>query len=300
LQIAKKMIISASYRTDIPAFYGAWFQKRFQAGFCRVINPYGGPPSRIDLRDGVDGYVFWTRNAGSFLPVLAEVRRQGFPFVIHYTLTSYPRMLEAGVIDADTSIAVIRRLSDEYGRRAVVWRYDPILLSDPTPADWHLRNFSALASRLAGAVDEVVVSFVQPYRKTARNLGTAAGKLRFAWWDPPLAEKRQAVARLAEIAENYGMTLRLCTQPDLESPTVMGAHCIDTQRLSDLAGRAVSAKTKGNRPGCLCAESRDIGAYDSCPQGCVYCYAVSSRSRAKERLRRHDPESEFLIGSTGE
>jgi hypothetical protein len=294
------MIISASYRTDIPAFYGAWFEKRFHAGFCRVTNPYGGPPTRVDLRDGVDGYVFWTRNAGPFLPALAEVHRAGLPFVVHYTVTGYPRMLESGVIEVSRSVALIRRLSEDYGRRAVVWRYDPIVLSDSTPAAWHVQNFSTLAGLLTGCVDEVVVSFVQPYRKTARNLAAAARIGGFSWWDPPAPEKRHAIARLSAIAQAHGMTLSLCTQPELAGEMAAGARCIDPLRLSDVAGRPIEAKVKGNRPGCLCAESRDIGAYDSCPQGCAYCYAVRSRARAKELLRRHDPEGEFLISSTAD
>jgi hypothetical protein len=219
------------------------------------------------------------------------------PFVVHYTLTGYPRSLEAGVINAGASLACMRRLSEDYGRRAVVWRYDPIVLSDPTPADWHVRNFTALADQLAGAVDEVVVSFVQPYRKTARNLAAAARAGHFSWWDPSVQEKRQAIDRLSSIARSRGMTLSLCTQPGLESDGAGAARCVDARRLADVAGRPITAKTKGNRPGCLCAESRDIGAYDSCPQACAYCYAVSSRVRAKDALRRHDPESEFLIPS---
>jgi hypothetical protein len=249
------------------------------------------------MRDGVDGYVFWTRHAEPFLPALAELRQAGMPFVVQYTLTGYPRALEGGVIDKALSLALIRRLSDDYGRRALVWRYDPILLSDLTPPDWHVRNFSTLARQLEGAVDEVVISFVQPYRKTERNLAAAAARTSgFSWWDPTAAEKVQAIARLKVIAQSHGMTLSLCTQPSLESDGTPGARCIDAQRLADVGGRPIAAKTKGNRPGCLCAESRDIGAYDSCPQGCVYCYAVTSRSRAKDNLRHHDPEAEFLIG----
>lgn len=291
------MIVSASYRTDIPAFYGRWFENRFRAGFCRVTNPYGGPPSRVELRTGVDGYVFWTRNAGPFLPILAEVRKAGFPFIIQYTVTGYPRGLEEGVPDRATSVALIRRLAEDYGSRAVIWRYDPILLTDVTPPEWHIRSFSILADQLAGAVDEVVTSFVQPYRKTERNLAAAARMRGFSWWNPPIEEKRRAIARLAGIAHDRGMNLRLCTQPELESDAAAGARCIDERRLADVAGRSFEARTKGNRPGCLCAESRDIGAYDSCPQGCVYCYAVTARGRAKDQLRDHDADGEFLTGS---
>ena len=168
------MIVSASYRTDIPAFYGRWFVNRFRAGWAMVSNPYGGPPSRVDLRDGVDGYVFWTRHIAPFLPALALVRAAGLPFVVQYTLTGYPRPLEAAVVDPVASIALMRQLAEHYGRRAVVWRYDPILFTDLTPPAWHAKTFAELATRLAGTVDEVVVSFAQLYRKTGRNLVTAA------------------------------------------------------------------------------------------------------------------------------
>lgn len=292
------MIVSASYRTDIPAFYAAWFQARLQAGYCMVSNPYGGRPSRVSLRDGVDGYVFWTRNIGPFLPALDTVRRSGLPFVVQYTITNYPKALETSVIPADRSVAMIRRLAGDYGGRAVVWRYDPILVSDLTPPEWHVANFARLAARLEGAVDEVVVSFAQIYRKTARHLAAAARAHRFAWRDPPMEERCRAVERLAVIAGAHGMRLTLCTQPDLAAavPAAAPAACIDAGRLSDLAGRPIAARIKGNRPGCLCAESRDIGDYDTCPHGCVYCYAVASRPLAKARFQAHDPDGEFLAG----
>jgi len=286
------MIVSASVRTDIPAFYGEWFRNRFRAGYCLVANPFSGQYSRVSLRHGVDGFVFWTRNPGPFLPVLAEVKAAGFPFLIQYTVTGYPQEIETSVIEAERSIALIRQLAELYGRRAVVWRYDPILLSDLTPPDWHIRNFARLAAELEGAVDEVVVSFVQNYRKTARNLAARGRKFSFSWRDPDPEEKTKALARLTDLAAARGMRLSICSQPELPGEP---ARCIDARRLSDLAGHPVPARTKGTRPGCLCAESRDIGAYESCPHGCAYCYAVNSRAAAKARLRAHDPLAEALI-----
>ncbi len=288
------MIVSASYRTDIPAFYGPWFDNRFRAGWAMVANPYGGRPSRVALREGVDGYVFWTRNIGPFLPSLAMVTAAGLPFVVQYTVTNYPRPFEPSVIPAERSLALIRRLADQWGPRVAVWRYDPILISDLTPEEWHLDNFAGLATVLAGAVDEVVVSFAQIYRKTARHLAVAAKLHHFAWEDPAAGRKRHLIDRLSQIAAPHGMRLTLCTQPDLADDRIPAARCIDVARLSDLAGHPFAARLKGNRPGCLCAESRDIGDYDSCPHGCVYCYAVGSRGLAKRRFRDQDPAGEFL------
>ena len=99
---------------------------------------------------------------------------------------------------------------------------------------------------------------------------------------------------LAQCAADHDMLLSVCAQAALTPPGIAAARCIDLQRLSDVAGRPLGGKTKGNRPGCLCAESRDIGAYDSCPQGCCYCYAVADRDRAKAFLAKHDPNNPRL------
>ena len=296
------MIISASYRTDIPAFYGGWFMNRLAAGFCRVANPYGGQTATVPLAGpAVDGFVFWTRNIGPFLGALERVARDR-PFAVHYTITGYPRALEAAVTDADRAAAQARLLAATYGPRAVVWRYDPVLITDLTPADWHRRTFRRLAGLLRGATDEVVVSWAQIYRKTARNLAAAAHRHGFGWRDPDIAEKRDLLTALAAIAADHGMAMTLCTQPHLagqnaemgSEPALRPARCIDAVRLSDIAGRPIAARTRGNRPGCLCAESRDIGAYDTCPHGCVYCYAVQQGDRARRAHRAHDPDADML------
>ncbi len=290
------MIVSASYRTDIPAFYGRWFMARLAAGFCRTVNPYGGQLLEVPLaREAVDGFVFWTRNPGPFLPALEALREQGFPFVVQLTITGYPRALDAAVIEAERAIALARRLARAYGPKAVVWRYDPIVVTSITPPAWHLANFAGLARGLEGAVDEVVVSFAQIYRKTRRNLDAAARRHGFAWHDPAEEAKRALLGELVPRAREQGMRLSLCTQPGLRAEGSEEARCIDAERLAAIAGKPIAARTKGNRPGCLCAASRDIGAYESCPHGCVYCYAVASRARARERQRAHDPAGEFLL-----
>lgn len=293
------MIVSASYRTDIPAFYGEWFRNRFRAGWAKVASPYGGRPYAVPLRQGVDGFVFWTRNAQPFLPVLREIRAAGYPFVVQYTVTGYPRALESSVVPSAQAVDSIAGLSAEFGRRAVVWRYDPVVATGLTPPDWHVETVGRLAAALAGAVDECCTSLATVYRKTARNLSAAARAHRFAWSDPAADDKRALLARLAGVTAGHGMTLTLCSQPELLVPGVAPAKCVDAARLSDVAGRPIAARTKGNRPGCLCAESRDIGDYDTCPHGCVYCYAVGSRTLAKRRHRLHDPASEFLLPPAG-
>lgn len=289
------MIVSASYRTDIPAFYGDWFLQRLRAGHVAWRNPYGGGLHKLDLApDRVDGFVFWTRNPAPFLPALEEVARRGWPFVVQATVTGYPRALEASVPPPQRVAETLRVIADRFGPRTVVWRYDPVFVTELTPPAFHSRQFTRLADLLAGVSDEVVFSFAQIYAKTRRNSDRAARRHGFSWWDPPQSEKQDLLGQLAAQARSQGMQPSLCSQPELLSEGLAPARCIDVERLSDVAGRPINARTKGNRTGCLCAESRDIGAYDGCPHGCVYCYAVSSPAAAKRRHAAHDPAAEAL------
>lgn len=289
------MIVSASYRTDIPAFHARWFQQRLAAGEAWVANPYGGKPYRVSLaaRD-VDGFVFWTRNLAPFADALAAVEAARLPYVVQYTVTGYPAALETGVPPADHGIRQIGTLAAKRGPWAAVWRYDPILLTSLTPPEWHRANFARLAKAMANSVDEVTVSFATIYRKTARNLSAAAKAAGFDWWDPPEDEQQALIADLAAIASEHRMKLTVCSQPHLEQSGANGAACIDVERLSLVAGYDVQAKRKGNRPGCLCAESRDVGAYDTCAHGCVYCYAVSDHARARQTIRQLGPCAPML------
>lgn len=290
------MIISASYRTDIPAFYGEWLMNRIRAGYCKVVNPYGGQIHRISLLpEDVDGFVFWTKNLGPFLRHLPEVRKLGFPFVVQYTINNYPHALERSVADARQAVEQARQVAQEYGPRTVVWRYDPVLFTSLTPLDFHRRNFERLSRALEGAVDEVVISFAQIYRKTQRNLEQASRRAGFTWEDPPDEMKLALAAELVEMARAAGMSLSVCSQNQYLVPGAQPACCVDAVRLSGMAGRHIRARRLGNRPDCACHESRDIGHYETCPHGCVYCYAVQNLTLARARYRRHDPESEFLF-----
>lgn len=290
------MIISASYKTDIPAFYGDWFLNRLRAGYCKVVNPYNARVARVPLdRGSVDGIVFWTKNAGPFLQKLDVVAAMGYPFVVQYTINGYPRALESAVIEASRSIRHVRHISDTFGRRVQVWRYDTILFSTLTPPEFHRVNFARIAEELEGAVDEVVISFMHVYDKTRRNLDRAANEYDFRWWDPRTDEKRELVADLMLIASEHGMKLSVCSQPDYVVNGVTEARCVDAERLEGLAGHRLGARLRGNRKQCGCFESRDIGEYNTCPQGCVYCYAVVNTSLAKARFGEHDPCSPFLF-----
>ncbi|HKP22555.1 MAG TPA: DUF1848 family protein, partial [Dongiaceae bacterium] len=230
------MIISASYRSDIPAFHGDWFLAALAAGKVAVANPYSQRPYCVDLRpEVVDGYVFWTRNARPFMRALAAVAAQDRPFVVQYTILGYPRAIDTNVIDPKLAIDNARALAATYGKRVVVWRYDPILLTPGTEAGWHRANFTRLADALAGISDEVVVSFAQLYAKSARNLIKAG----IVWRVPELTEQAELIVAFRVIAAERGIALSLCTQPALAAAPA--ARCIDAGRLADIAGRPVAA-----------------------------------------------------------
>jgi len=295
------MIISASYKTDIPTFYGDWFINRLRAGYCKTVNPYNRQTLRVSLKpDDVDGFVFWTKNVGPFLGHLAEIRRRGFAFVVQHTITGYPHILEQAVADATKAIEHVRRLADEFGPRVCVWRYDTIVYSSVTPRDFHIDTFSRLAKGLAGSTDEVVVSFAHLYHKTLRNMNQVAAEHGFTWSDPPLEWKRSLLAELAEVAACHQIRLTVCSQPQFVVPGSREARCVDAVRLSEVSGKAFSAKLRGNRKECGCYEARDIGEYDTCPHGCLYCYAVQNRPLALQRFRQHDPTSEFLFAPSAD
>ncbi len=291
------MIISASYKTDIPTFYGDWFMSRLRAGHCKMINPYNRRPIHVSLARGdVDGFVFWTKNVGPFLKHLPAVREMGFPFYVQHTINGYPRALETSVVDASRAVGHAHAIRERFGPRAFVWRYDTVLFSSLTPADFHAENFARLASELRGTTDEAVVSFAHVYRKTERNLNEAARAAGFTWRDPSASEKCELLERLVGVARANGMQLTVCSQRDYLIPGAGDARCVDARRIEDVAGRAVDAERRGNRKECGCHASRDIGEYDTCPHGCTYCYAVQNRDLSLSRFREHDPSSEYLFG----
>ena len=291
------MIISASSRTDIPAFYGDWFRNRLDAGYCLSINPFNGAVYRIGLRrEEVDGFFFWTKNLGPFLPQLDTLRERGFPFVIHYTINGYPRPLESSIIPTAKSIEHLHFIAQTYGAKVGIWRYDPILITTLTDFDFHRENFARLARALAGAVDVVSVAYaLYAFRKTRRNMNRAAGEAGFRWEDPEDKRKREFLIELATLAKKNGITLLLCAQPQYLSPEIQEASCIDARRLSEIAGRPILGEKPGHRgKQCACDYSRDIGAYDTCLHGCAYCYAVTDLQTSKKFYRQYDPTAEWL------
>jgi hypothetical protein len=290
------MIVSASYKTDIPAFYGDWFMNRLEAGYCKVINPFSQKPFVVPLgKQSVDGFVFWTKNISPFIKHLFAIRDSGYPFIIQHTINGYPALIENRVIDCSVSVSNIRKIVREFGAGVCVWRYDTIIISDITPIEFHIQNFEILCRQLEGLIDEVVVSFVQLYRKTKINFDKHLTATNVKYYETTVQQKKDILFQLSNISRSYGIKLSICSQPEYLIDEIAEARCIDADRISLIAKKQLNIRLKGSRQECGCFESKDIGDYDTCPHGCIYCYAVKNHDIALSRFKKHDPESEFLF-----
>jgi len=291
-------IISASRRTDIPAFYADWFMQRLQQGFVDVVNPFNSRQvSRVSLApEDVIAIVFWTRNPKPLLRYMPELQRQGYRFYFQWTLNRYPAVLEPAVPRAEPVIELMHRVAAMLSPGHIQWRYDPIIFSNITPPEWHLDNFARLAARISGATRHCTFSFADFYRKTRRNLARLAPEV--VVHTPSAEEEHAFTCRLQEIAAQYGMALHACCEPELlDVPGIRMAHCVDLERIRELYPEVtVALPGKPSRPGCGCTLSKDIGAYDSCLFRCTYCYANADfEKRSRPRHARHHPASTALI-----
>lgn len=289
-------LVSASRRTDIPAFYAKWFWNRIQAGYCHWINPFGGQRYWVSLRpEDCPGIVFWTRYPVPLLPHLAEMKRRGYAFYFHFTLNGYERALEARNPDTGRAIQAFRALSDAISPALTLWRYDPIVFSDRTPAAYHLQRFAWLASRLEGYTGRCYFSFLDNYGKTRRNLQAAEDAHGIRFYEPDLDAKLALVRDLRQAAGAHGIALHSCCEDAVLGEGVEKAHCVDLELLRRVRpDLPATLKPKPTRPECGCLESVDIGAYDTCRFGCIYCYATNSYEAARHRAQAHDPADPAL------
>jgi hypothetical protein len=290
-----KRIISVSRRTDIPAFYGGWFMGRIQEGFAGVVAPYGGKRYLVSLiPQDVDCFVFWSKDFTPFVPHLDTLDRLGYRFYFNYTLTALPAVFETSV-DKEAALKTLQYLGERYSPRHINWRFDPIILSNITGADFYLDHFERLVAQLAGRVERCYFSFVTEYEKVKRNLLPLLSDQGIRLLQPQPEERVALADRLAAIADRHGIRMYSCCGDYLLGPRIHKAHCIDGAIIEQLFfPQGFAHKAKPTRKECGCTESIDIGTYDTCPHGCLYCYANANKAVAGAAFRRHDPESAFL------
>ncbi len=289
------MIISASRRTDIPAFYAEWLMQRLRQGFVLVRNPMNfHQVSRIALSpETIECLVFWTKNPAPLLVKLMEIGDLGYRYYFLYTLTPYDCSIEENVPSAEKRIAIFQALAERIGWEKVIWRYDPILFTDRYSTNFHAAAFAGLAERLAGYTKRCIVSFVEMYRKCSRNMRG------LALFNPPLEERISLLRTLQAIAADHGISLQTCaTGSNLEQAGIAPGKCIDDELVTRITkAEIITVKDKNQRRQCGCIASIDIGAYNSCPHGCLYCYANSDRGSVARNFAAHHPDSPLLYGT---
>ncbi len=303
-----KTIISASRRTDIPHYFAEWFANRRRAGHADFRNAFGGKGS-VSLKPAdVAGYLFWTKYAKPFHNELKSLRADGIPYAFQYTITGLGTSPVEPHIPR-TSAAIDDFLGVRSGlpsSTSIEWRYDPLVISDDIDEAVHVRNFAMIAKALHGATAVVNTSFTEPYAKSIRRMKDH-GRFTYRALDP--ARHRQASKRhpdigqmsrqraltllndLSAIAEDHGMQLRLCCNPEFGLP---GSQCIGAEMFAGYGDVIEDARSGPSRPGCRCLKSVDIGMDNTCIGGCTYCYVVTSQNAALRNFGNHDPQAVMM------
>lgn len=292
-------IVAASRATDIPAFYSQWFFDRLQEGYVRWRNPYSGKDSYVTF-DKTRFIVFWSKNPTPIIPYLPLLKQYNIGCYFQYTLNDYDvEGLEPNVPPLTTRIEAFKRIVDILGKGSVVWRFDPLILTDRISIDDLLHKIENIANQLTGYVEKLVFSFadIATYKKVGRNLSAAGINYR-EWIENEMLDFTQRLSAL-----NLDLELATCAEKiDLSHFDIFHNRCIDPDLICRLAPNlrneiSLLKTDKGQRTLCGCITSKDIGAYNTCPHGCAYCYANSSPYSARQNFLRHqqNPNNDSII-----
>jgi len=291
------MIISASRRTDIPAFYSEWFMNRIREGYCTVPNPFNSKQiSVIELSPkNVEAIVFWTRNPRPLLEHLKHLDELGYNYYFQFTINNYPKIYEKHNPSVISAISIFKELSNRIGIGKVIWRYDPILLTNDLTVDFHSNNFKSIAEELKGFTKRVVISIVDDYKKTVRRLTKLDVNFQEKQEERPDIE--ELLKTIVGIAHSNDMEVQSCAEAkNYGYLGIQPGKCIDDDILLREFGIDLTyKKDKSQRLACGCMVSRDIGMNDTCLMGCEYCYAVTGHERAVNNKKKHDPKFPSLI-----
>lgn len=283
------MILSVSRRTDIPAFYGEWFVNRLKDGFVCVRNPFNkNMVSKIVLnKDVIDCFVFWTKDVTNFIKYLPDIDRMGYKYYFQFTITPYDKTIEPNLRNKDEIINNFIMLSKMIGKEKVIWRYDPILLTKDIDVKWHIEKFIDICDKISGYTDCVIISFLDTYKKLDISKFRA----------PTKNEMVEIGEAFAQIANKYNIKVKTCAESIVFANGIEKASCIDKKLIERICGYSLNVKKdKYQRQECLCAESVDIGEYDTCGHFCAYCYANNNAINIKTKIQKHNPSSPLLIG----
>ena len=287
------MILSVSRRTDVPNYYSDWFVNRIKEGFLYVRNPMNAHQiSRIDLSpDVVDCIVFWTKNPANMMEKLECLK--DYVYYFQFTLTGYGKDIEPNLPNKrEELISTFKALSKKIGKEKVIWRYDPILISKRYTMDYHLKAFEQIATALKGYTEKCVISFVDIYAKNKKNMEL------LDLYEIDKNELLEFAKKIAGIAKDNGMKIGSCAESiDLDECGIEHNCCIDKTLIEDIIGcRLKVEKDKNQREECGCVEGVEIGTYNTCKNGCKYCYANYSQESVVKNCSRYDPKSPILCG----
>ena len=329
------IIISASRSTDIPAFYADWFFNRLEKGYCAWTNPFNGVQSYVSF-EKTRFIVFWSKNPKPLIPYIHILKEKKINCYIQYTLNDYvDEGLEKGVPKIDERIGTFKKLVDILGKGHVVWRFDPLILTEHITVSDLLRKIEYIGDNLQGYTEKVVFSYadIASYRKVRANLD--ANHINYTeFTSDTMNEFANGLTRLNQ---NWGYKLATCGEKiDLDNYGIEHNKCVDDELITRIAYddavlmkflnmsivsyfgkdfeplpegaieltdtmyaiRNKDNKDKGQRQFCGCINSKDIGQYNTCPHLCEYCYANSSKEIAVENLKKHkdNPYGENILG----
>lgn len=317
---AAPSILSASRATDIPAFYPNWLMERLDAGFISKINPFNGKPVHISLRD-LRFIVFWTKNPLPIINHLKTLDKKGIGYYFQFTLNDYEKeKLEPGLPAVSERIETFKTLSELIGKEKVIWRFDPLILTATSDIESLLRRIEVIGTQICNATNKLVFSFadILKYRKVRHNMCRLAPALfipeTLAASEFTKVQMRDFAKGLAPLVNQFSRinpdfhVASCCEEIDLDVYNIKANRCIDDELIHSICGNDglsvdflypkgeaeifskaythnPALKSKGQRAHCGCIESRDAGSYNSCPHGCLYCYANITPEKAKENFR---------------
>lgn len=286
------MIISASRRTDIPSFYSEWFFNRLKDGYVLVPNPYNlNQVSKISLKkEDVTCFVFWTKDAKPMLNRLNEL--EGYNYYFQNTITAYQKDLEPNMRKKSEILNTFRELSIILGANRMVWRYDPILLSDKYTEEYHYEYFEKFCIKLKGYTKKCIISFLDLYGNINKNMKD------LNIYSPDKETIVRMASKFSEIAKKYDIEIESCSEElDLVPYGVKKSSCIDKNLIEDIIGYKLNVKKdSGQRKNCGCVKSLEIGMYSTCIHGCKYCYACNTQDACIKNFKAHKKDSPLILG----
>ena len=283
------MILFASGRTDIPAFYSKWFMNRVKAGFVDVRNPFNqNLVSRINFSD-VDLIMFCSKNP---LPMIDKLKMLKVPVLFHVTITPYSKDVEPNIPDKRLIIEGLKKLSLVLGIDNLVLRYDPIFLSDKYNVDYHIRAFDKLCKNLNGYVNKIIVSFMDEYKNVRSNKNI----LKYRTFTRE--DYKKIGEAFSKSAMDNGMSVQTCFEDnDLTEYGFVKGECLSHGLAYILTGKKFKSSNVRKEKKCECVQMVDIGDYNSCMNMCKYCYANYDEKAVSSNFKLHDDNSSLLIGS---